>query len=124
MNRAMKLLCWTLLVVLTFSVVLVAALVSTLGPLADTTIRLNDESITLAQLGAEHWLIMLGAVMLALLAVMSIALLVVPAVLLAALSCTVAAVAPLLVVAGLVWLIWRLVRDSPRTPGAGATIAR
>ena len=124
MNRLIKSLCWTLLVVMAFSVVLIAAVVAALGPLAATTIRFDGESITLAQLGADHWLILLGVVMLALLVVLAIALLVVPTALVAALLGTAAAIAPLLVVAGLVWLIWRLVRDSAHATGAAATIAR
>ena len=119
-----KTLGWTLLLALAFSVALIAAVVSAIGPLAQTAFSFDGESITLAQLGAEHWLLLLFAVMLALVVAMLIVLLVVPTALAAALLCTAVAIAPLLVVAGLVWLIWRLVRDSPHAPGAGATIAR
>ena len=119
-----KTLAWTLLVAMASSVALIAVLLSAFEPLAVTTIRFDGESITLAQLGADHWLIMLGVVMLALVAVMLIVLLVVPTALVAALLGTAAAITPVLVVAGLVWLIWRLVRDSPHAHGASATIAR
>jgi hypothetical protein len=119
-----KTLGWTLLVALAFSVALIAAVVSALGPLAQTTFNFDGESITLAQLGAGHWLLLLLVVMLALVAAMLIVLLVVPTVLVAALFGTAAAISPLLVLVGLVWLIWRLVRDSSQASGAGATIAR
>ena len=119
-----KTLGWALLVALAFSALLIAAVVSALGPLAQTTFNIDGESITLAQLGAGHWVLLLLAVMLALVAVMLIVLLVVPTLLVAALLGTAAAITPLLAVAGLVWLIWRLVRESPHAHGAGATMAR
>ncbi|MEP6876637.1 MAG: hypothetical protein ABI887_19950 [Burkholderiales bacterium] len=117
-----KTLGWTLLAALAFSVVLIAAVVSAIGPLTQTAFSFDGQSITLAELGAEHWLLLLLAVMLALVVAMLIVLLVVPTALAVALLCAAAAITPLLVFIGLVWLIWRLARDS--APGAGATIAR
>ena len=130
MSRVIKTLGWTLLVGLMLSIALVAAVVSAIGPLDQTVIQLDGAPVTLAQFHAGHWLVAVGAVMLALIVTLLIVLLVVPVAVLVPL--TVAALAlvgalilvagiaalafsPLLICVGLVWLIWRLARaiDGP-----------
>ena len=138
MNRAIKTLGWTLLVALALGIALVAAAVSFVGPLDPTLIQLDGEPLTLAQLHAGHWLVTVGAVMLALVITLLVVLLVVPVAVLVPLLITalalvgalivVAAVtalafSPLIIVAVLVWLIWRLARGSASARKRGATIA-
>ena len=140
MSRVIKTLGWTLLVALALSIALIAALVSAIGPLDPTVIQLNGEPLTLAQFHTGHWLVTLGAVMLALVVALLVLLLVVPvavlvpllvaALVLAGALLLVAVIAalafsPLILCAGLVWLIWRLARGHGRRAQAakgGATI--
>jgi hypothetical protein len=141
-HRVIKTLAWTLLVGLVLSIALVAAVVSAIGPLDQTVIQLDGAPITLAQFHAGHWLVAVGAVMLALIVTLLIVLLVVPVAVLVPLTVAalvlvgalilvagIAALAfsPLLICVGLAWLIWRLARGSSSdrkqpTPQRGATI--
>ena len=137
MSRVIKTLAWALLVALALSVALVVAAISAIGPLDQTVIQLDGGPLTLAQFHAGHWLVSIGAVMLALIVTLLIVLLVVPVavlvpLLIAALVLVgalivvagVAALAfsPLIVCAGLVWLIWRLARGCRRASKGSATI--
>ena len=141
MTRVFKTLGWTMLVGLLLAAVLVASIVAMVGPLDSTQIQINGEPLVLAHLGAAHWLAAVAGVALALL----IVLLVVPFALLLPLAIdalvligelvvalgAVAGVAalvfsPLILLAGAVWLIWRLVRnDGPKNDAkADATMPR
>ena len=139
MSRVIKALGWTLLVGLLMSVALVAAVVSAIGPLDQAVFQLDDGPITLAQFHAGHWLVAIGAVMLALIVALLTVLLVVPVAVLVPLAVAalvlvgalilVAAIAalafsPLLICVGLAWLIWRLARRAKpaAVPPRGATI--
>lgn len=130
MNRIVKTLGWTALAGLLLAAVLVASLVAMVGPLHSTLIQINGEPVTFAHLGVGEGLVAVAAAVLALL----IALLVVPfavllplaivaLVLVGVLVVALGAVAgvaalvfsPLILLAGAVWLIWRLVRgDRPK----------
>ena len=141
MSRVIKTLGLTLLVALVLSVALIAAIVSTPGPLDPIMIQLDGAPFTLPEFHTGHWLVTLGAVMLALVIALLVLLLVVPVavllpllvaalVLLGALilvaAVTALAFSPLILCAGLVWLIWRLARGHGRrapTAKGGATIA-
>ncbi len=140
MSRVIKTLGWTLLVALVLSVALIAAIVSTLAPLDQAMIQFDGAPLTLAEFHTGHWLVTLGAVMLALVVALLVLLLVVPVAVLVPLLVAalvlvgalilVAAIAalafsPLILCAGLVWLIWRLARGHGRrapAPKGGATI--
>ena len=140
MSRVIKTLGWTLLVALVLSVALIAAAVSIFGPLDQASIRFDDTPLTLAEFEAGHWLVALGAVLLALVVALLVLLVVVPVAVLVPLlvaalvlvgalilvaAITALAFSPLILCAGLVWLIWRLARGhGRRAPAAkgGATI--
>ena len=141
MNRVIKALGWTLLVGLVLSVAIIVAAISAIGPLDPAVIQIDGAPLTLAGFHAGHWLVAVGAVMLALVVTLLIVLLVVPVAVLVPLTVValvlvgalivvagIAALAfsPLIVCAALVWLIWRLARGrdagSGRTPKGGATI--
>jgi hypothetical protein len=135
MNGVIKALGWTLVVGLALSVAIVLAVISAIGPMDPTVIQLDGAPLTLAEFHAGHWLVAVGAVMLALVVTLLIVLLVVPVAVLVPLAVValvlagalilvagIAALAfsPLIVCAALVWLIWRLARG--RAPKTGATI--
>ncbi|MEP7297755.1 MAG: hypothetical protein ABI702_16345 [Burkholderiales bacterium] len=137
MNRVFKTLAWTVLVALAVSVAIVASVASAIGPLDQTVIHLDGAPIALAQFDAGHWLAAVGAVLLALIVTLFVVLLVVPVAVLVplalaalvlvgalALVAGIAAIAfsPLILCAGLVWLIWRLARGPGSTPKPGATM--
>jgi hypothetical protein len=143
MNRVIKALGWTLLVGLALSVAIVVAAISAIGPLDPNVIQLDGTPLTLAEFHAGHWLVAVGAVMLALVVTLLIVLLVVPVAVLVPLTVAalvlvgaliavvgIAALAfsPLIACAALAWLIWRLARgrddSSARAPKGGATITR
>ena len=141
MSRVIKTLGWTLLVALVLSVALIAAIVSTLAPLDPAMVQFDGAPFTLAEFHTGHWLVTLGAVMLALVVALLVLLLVVPVAVLVPLlvaalvlvgalilvaAITALAFSPLILCAGLVWLIWRLARGHGRRGQAakgGATIA-
>ena len=137
MSRVMKTLAWALLVALVLSAVLVATVVSAVGPLDQAVIQLDGGPLTLAQFNAGHWLVAVGAVTLALIVALLVVLLVVPvavlvplvvaAIVLAGALLLVTGIAalafsPLIICGGLVWLIWRLARGTGNTPKPGATM--
>jgi len=137
MNRVMKALAWSVLIALAVSVAIVASVASAIGPLDQTVIQLDGGPLTLAQFDAGHWLVAIGAVMLALIVTLFVVLLVVPVAVLVPLALAavvlvgalllvagIAAIAfsPLILCGGLVWLIWRLARGAGRTPKPGATM--
>jgi hypothetical protein len=139
MKPVMKALGATLLVALALTVALVIGVVSITGALdPDTLIEINGEPVAL--LGAAHWLAGGVGTLLALLIVLVVvpvavllpllfvAAVVAGALLLALLAVTgVAALvfSPLILLAGGVWLIWRLLRgEAPKQRAAAdATIA-
>jgi len=136
MTRVMKIVGGALLIGLVLSAALVASVVAIAGTLID----INGES--LAQLGAGHWLAVVAGTLLVLLIVLVLLPLAVllplglVALLVVGVLAEVAGVAalvfsPLMLLAGVVWLIWRLARrDTPKprtaadaTGTPGATIA-
>jgi len=141
MNRVAKTFAWMMFIALALSIAIVASVVSAIGPLDQTVIQLDDGPLTLAQFHAGHWLVVVGAVMLAVIVTALVVLLVVPVavvvpllivafVLVAALigvaGLAAIAFSPLIVCVGVIWLIWRLVRGSGNVKSArhtGATIA-
>ena len=135
MKRILGMLGGAMLVSLVLGVVLVVALASLAGSMDATTVWIEGDPMSLAELDPGHWLVAVGAVALALLIVV----LVVPLAVLLPLAITaVALVGALLLVAGvlaivfsplifavlLVWLMVRLIRrDDRKTRAAGgATI--
>ena len=136
MNRVIKTLGWTLLIGLLASIALVIALASSYTPWDASMITIADAPLALAQFDVGHWVLTAGGVALALVIALVVVLLVVPVAVVvplavAALVLVVAVVvvagvaalafSPLLLAAGVVWLIWRLVRGDRRK--TGATIA-
>ena len=145
MNRLAKTLGWTALVGLLLAAVLVAVLVASLvamaGPLHSTLIQINGEPVTFAHLGIGEGLVAVAAVVLALLIVLlvvpfavllplAIVALVLVGVLVVALGAVAGVAAlvfsPLILLAGAVWLIWRLLRsDRPKSAApTGTTMPR
>ena len=141
MTRFFKTLGWTALVGLLLAAVLVASLVAMTGPLHSTLIQINGEPVTFAHLGVGEGLVAVVGMALALLIVLLVVplavllpLAVVALVLVGVLVVALGAVAgvaalvfsPLILLAGAVWLIWRLVRsDRPkRTAPSDTTMPR
>ncbi len=138
MSRLMKALGATLVVALALSVALVIGVVSITGALdPDMLLEINGEPVVL--MGAAHWLAGGAGTLLALLIVLVVvpvavlvpllfvAAVVIGALLLALLAVTgvmALAFSPFILLAGVVWLIWRLVRgETPkRRAAADATI--
>ena len=135
MSRVMKTMAWTLLVALVLSAALIAAAVSMLGPLDPVMIRLDDAPRALAEFDAGRWLVATVAVLLALVVALLVLLVVVPVAVLVPLlvaalvlvgalvlvaAVTALAFSPLILCAGLVWLIWRFVRGHGRRAQAAA----
>ena len=131
MTRIFKTLGWTALVGLLLAAALVASLVAMTGPLHSTLIQINGEPVTFAHLGVGEGLAAVAAVVLALLIVLlavpfavllplAIVALVLVGMLVVALGAVAGVAAlvfsPLILLAGAVWLIWRLVRgDRPKS---------
>ncbi|HEY8707108.1 MAG TPA: hypothetical protein VIM34_03830 [Burkholderiaceae bacterium] len=141
MKRVIKTLGWTALVGLLLAAVLVASLVAMVGPLHSTLIQINGEPVTFAHLGVGEGLVAVAGMVLALLIVLLVVpfavllpLAIVALVLIGVLVVALGAVAgvaalvfsPLILLAGAVWLIWRLVRnDGPKNDAkADATMPR
>lgn len=131
MKRVIKTLGWAALVGLLLAAVLVASIVAMVGPLHSTLIQINGEPVTFAHLGVGDGLVAVAGTVLALLIVLLVVpfavllpLAIVALVLIGALVVVLGAVAgvaalvfsPLILLAGAVWLVWRLVRnDRPKT---------
>jgi amino acid transporter len=126
MNRAIRVLGWTLLLSAVASVAIVAIVLASIGPLDQAVIQLDDGALTLTPFDTGHWLVTLASVAFALVVTLLVVVLVVPVavfvpLLVAALALAgalfvvacLAAVAfsPMLALLALVWLIWRLVRS-------------
>ncbi|MDE2093895.1 MAG: hypothetical protein KGI87_08600 [Burkholderiales bacterium] len=141
MNRIVKTLRWAALAGLLLAAVLVGSLVAMAGPLHSTLIQINGEPVTFAHLGVGEGLVAVAAVVLAMLIVLlvvpfavllplAIVALVLVGVLVVALGAVAGAAAllfsPLILLAGAVWLVWRMVRsDSPKNATAtDATMPR
>ena len=126
MKRVIKILGWTALVGLLLAALLAASLVAMVGLLHSTLIQINGEPITLAHLGVGEGLVAVVGMALALLIVLLVVpfavllpLAVVALVLIGMLVVALGAMAgvaalvfsPLILLAGAVWLVWRLVRS-------------
>ena len=125
---------WPLLAVLLVSVVLAGLALAAIDPLSHGVLSVNGEEFHLAQLKGGHWLgamaglAVAGVVVLFVLPVaLLVPLLVVAALLLGllALAAGVAALvfSPLLLVAGIGWLIWRAARRQKPATAQAATPA-
>jgi hypothetical protein len=139
MTRITKTVGWTLLAALVLSIALITIVLSSVGAWDPTLIEFDGGPLTLAQFHAGHWLLTAGGALLALIVALLVVLVIVPVavlvpLLVVALSLVgvlvvVAGAAalvfsPLILAAGVVWLIWRVARSRRnRAPGAGATIA-
>ncbi len=128
MNRIVKTLGWTALAGLLLAAVLVTSVVAMVGPLHSTLIQINGEPVTFAHLGVSEGVVAVAGMVLALLIVLlvvpfavllplAIVALVLVGVLVVALGAVAGVAAlvfsPLILLAGAVWLIWRLVRSDP-----------
>jgi hypothetical protein len=133
MNHVIKTLGWTLLVATVLGAVLVVATASTIGPLDPISIQFDGHPAILAQFGAGHWLVAVGAAALALIVTLLIVLLAVPVAVLVPLTVAalvlagalilvagVAALAlsPLIAVAALAWRLSRGNRGHGGEPAA------
>ena len=130
MNRALKVMGWTLLVGVLLSVALVAVIAAAVGSLDPApVIEINGDSISLMSMGAGDWIMLAVAVMSALFIVLFVVpvvvlvpLLVVALVLVGVVGGVVLVSAgamalvcsPLILLIGAVWLIVRLVRGGAR----------
>ena len=130
MNRALKVLGWTLGIGVLLSVALVAVIAAAVGSLdAAPVIEINGDSISLMSMGAGEWLVGVAAAMLALVVVLfvvPVAVLlpllvvalvlvgVVAGVLLVAAGAVTLVCSPLILLVGAVWLVVRLVRGGAR----------
>ena len=128
MNRIVKTLGWTALAGLLLAAVLVGSLVAMVGPLHSTLIQINGEPVTFTHLGVGEGVVAVVGMVLALLIVLLVVpfavllpLAIVALVLVGVLVVAFGAVAgvaalvfsPLILLAGAVWMIWRLVRSDP-----------
>ena len=140
MTRTLRILGWTALAGLLLSVLLVASAVAIVGAIDPTVIEINGETMDLAQFGVGHGVVAVAGVLLAGLVVLVVLLFVVPfallvpvlvlglvgaGVLLALAGVAALLFSPLILVAGAVWLVWRLLRgnSAARRAKADATMA-
>jgi len=139
MKTTLKVIGWTMLVGLGFSLLLLAGLVAdgaVPAPFDDMSITFGEQRLALAQLQGLDWLLALLAVWLLLLLAIALTVLIVPATLLLPLLVVALALgAGLFAVVGVIalvlsplwlmlWIGWRIARrERRRSGGAGATIA-
>ena len=131
MTRLMKTMAGLLLIGMLLGAAMIAAAVAMGGPFDDAVIQFNDQSLTLAQMNPGHWAIAAGGMLLAFVVVIVVVplavlvpLLIVGLVLLGVLMLIAGLAAlvfsPLILLAGGVWLIWRLARGDAK-PSATIT---
>jgi hypothetical protein len=129
-NRFLKAIGWLLLAGAVASALLLAAALQW-GTLVDgASFTINGEQLTLNGMHGGHWLLAIGAMLLA----MIVMLLVVPFAVIVPLLCAAFGIAVVLFVMLalaalllsppllLVWIVWRLTRSPSAAPGPGATI--
>lgn len=132
MTTVMKWFAGSLLALVLLCAVLALLGVAVAAPFGDEVIQINGEEVRIAQLHGGHWLgamvglLVAGVVVLFVVPVVVLVPLALVAVLLSALLALAAGVvavvfSPLLVLAAVVWLIWRIARG--KKPAADATIA-
>ena len=140
MTRTLRILGWTALAGLLLSVLLVAGAVAIVGAIHPIGIEINGETLDLAQFGVGHGVVSVGGALLAGLVVVVVLLFVAPfallvpllvigmvagGVLLALAGVAALLFSPLILAAGAVWLVWRLLRgnSAARRAKADATMA-